>query len=219
MWKPKQVRNTLFHARSLIMLPDLTCSGAESSHWDWLSCSEHATDNSKVTRLIPAWDKLKSWTWWSLWVPFNSEYSTWEWDCKVLSVTGVYTSPLDKQWRAHNFYSKYPRATQNLQQSPLGGFLVMGWGFFLVFWGFFNTTFTAEWCLAPFGRSPLKETLQSGFVWYHQSRWASSQHIHWGKTANKDVWPWDKVAEIHTGGWESTDSEGPLHDKLNVTAD
>lgn len=98
-----------------------------------------------------------------------------------------------------------------------------GVGIFFFFFFFDNLSqiiiFMAEWCLAPFRRSPLREALQSGFVWYHQSRRASSLHTQKGKAANKDVWPWDKVAEIHTGGRESADSEGPLHDKLNVTAD
>lgn len=50
---------------------------------------------------------------------------------KVLAVeTHVYMSfhPY-KDSKKHSFYSKYPRAIYNIQQSPLVQFLVVGWTF------------------------------------------------------------------------------------------
>lgn len=39
---------------------------------NWL---EHGANNAKVTGLIPIWAIYLRWTWWSLLVPSNSEYS------------------------------------------------------------------------------------------------------------------------------------------------
>lgn len=73
------------------ILEELRCAHRP---WDWLSWPQPGAKNTKACSFNPHMDHLlQSWTWWSLCVPSNSEYSMNLWIDQILGSTGS-TKPL-----------------------------------------------------------------------------------------------------------------------------